>query len=78
MAPSTPLARLWLFVERGAVSLKWLQPAAQLAARCYVGSVFFAAVGLSKGTWYSSVNSASVVSQSRSLVRPAAKNTEPT
>ena len=47
MAPSTPLARLWLFVERGAVSLTWLQPAAQLAARCYVASVFFSS-GLTK------------------------------
>jgi putative oxidoreductase len=47
MAPNTPLARLWLFIERGAASLTWLQPAAQLAARCYVGSVFFAS-GLTK------------------------------
>jgi putative oxidoreductase len=47
MSPQTPLARLWLFIERGAVSLTWLQPAAQLAARCYVASVFFAS-GLTK------------------------------
>jgi putative oxidoreductase len=47
MAPNTPLARLWLFIERGAASLTWLQPAAQLAARWYVASVFFAA-GLTK------------------------------
>jgi putative oxidoreductase len=47
MAPNTPLARLWLFIERGAGSLTWLQPAAQLAARWYVASVFFAS-GLTK------------------------------
>ena len=47
MAPQTPLARLWLFIERGAASLTWLQPAAQLAARCYVASVFFSS-GLTK------------------------------
>ena len=47
MAHHTPLARLWLFIERGAASLTWLQPAAQLAARCYVASVFFAS-GLTK------------------------------
>ena len=47
MAPNTPLARLWLFIERSAASLGWLQPAAQLAARCYVASVFFAS-GLTK------------------------------
>ncbi len=44
--PST-LARLWLFIEGRAASLGWLQPAAQLAARCYVASVFFAS-GLTK------------------------------
>lgn len=43
----TPIARLWLFIERSAASLGWLQPAAQLAARCYVASVFFAS-GLTK------------------------------
>ena len=42
MAPHNPLARLWLFIERGAASVTWLQPAAQLAARWYVASVFFA------------------------------------
>ncbi len=47
MAPHTPLARLWLFIERGAASLTWLQAAAQLAARWYVASVFFAS-GLTK------------------------------
>jgi putative oxidoreductase len=47
MAPNTPLARLWLFIERGAALLGWLQPAAQLAARWYVASVFFAS-GLTK------------------------------
>lgn len=47
MAPTPPLARLWLFIERGAASLTWLQPAAQLAARWYVASVFFAS-GLTK------------------------------
>ena len=47
MAPHTPLAQLWLFIERGAASFTWLQPAAQLAARCYVASVFFAS-GLTK------------------------------
>lgn len=47
MAPHTPLARLWLFIERGAASFTWLQPAAQLAARWYVASVFFAS-GLTK------------------------------
>jgi putative oxidoreductase len=47
MSPHTPLARLWLFIEHGAASLTWLQPAAQLAARCYVASVFFAS-GLTK------------------------------
>jgi putative oxidoreductase len=47
MAHQTPLARLWLFIERSAASLTWLQPAAQLAARCHVASVFFAA-GLTK------------------------------
>ena len=47
MTPHTPLARLWLFIERGAATFKWLQPAAQLAARGYVASVFFAS-GLTK------------------------------
>lgn len=47
MAPPTPLARLWLCIERGAASLCWLQPAAQLAARCYIASVFFRS-GLTK------------------------------
>jgi putative oxidoreductase len=47
MSPQTPLTRLWLFAERSAASLTWLQPAAQLAARCYVASVFFAS-GLTK------------------------------
>jgi len=47
MHPPTPLARFWLFIERGAASLTWLQPAAQLAARWYVASVFFAS-GLTK------------------------------
>ncbi len=47
MAPPTPLARLWLFTESSAASLGWLQPAAQLAARWYVASVFFAS-GLTK------------------------------
>ena len=47
MAHHTPLARLWLFIERGAASLTWLQPAAQLAARWYVASVFFSS-GLTK------------------------------
>jgi putative oxidoreductase len=42
-----PLARLWLLVERAVTSLAWLQPAAQLAARCYVGAVFFRS-GLTK------------------------------
>jgi putative oxidoreductase len=47
MAPRTLLARLCLFIERGAASFTWLQPAAQLAARWYVASVFFAS-GLTK------------------------------
>jgi putative oxidoreductase len=47
MTPHTPLARLWSFIEHGAASLTWLQPAAQLAARCYVASVFFSS-GLTK------------------------------
>jgi putative oxidoreductase len=47
MHTPTPLARFWLFIERGAASLTWLQPAAQLAARWYVASVFFAS-GLTK------------------------------
>ena len=47
MTPHTPLARLWSFVEGRAASLTWLQPAAQLAARWYVGSVFFRS-GLTK------------------------------
>ena len=50
MTPHTstpPLARLWALVERVAGRLAWLQPAAQLAARWYVGSVFFRS-GLTK------------------------------
>ena len=47
MTPHTPLARLWSFIEHGAASLTWLQPAAQLAARWYVASVFFRS-GLTK------------------------------
>ena len=44
---ASPLARLWLLAERWLASLGWLQPAAQLAARCYVASVFFSS-GLTK------------------------------
>ena len=47
MTTHTPLARLWSFVEHHAASLTWLQAAAQLAARCYVASVFFRS-GLTK------------------------------
>ena len=47
MAPQTPFARIWLFTESSAASLGWLQSAAQLAARWYVASVFFAS-GLTK------------------------------
>ena len=47
MTPHTPLARLWSFIEHRAASLTWLQPAAQLAARWYVASVFFRS-GLTK------------------------------
>ncbi|MEO8060086.1 MAG: DoxX family protein [Burkholderiales bacterium] len=47
MTPHTRLARLWAFIEHRAASLTWLQPAAQLAARWYVASVFFRS-GLTK------------------------------
>ena len=47
MTPHTPLARLWSSIERCAAALAWLQPAAQLAARWYVASVFFRS-GLTK------------------------------
>ena len=45
-APS-PLARLWSFGELAISALDALRPLAQLAARAYVGSVFFRA-GISK------------------------------
>ena len=45
-APS-PLARLWSFGELAISALDALRPLAQLAARVYVGSVFFRA-GMSK------------------------------
>jgi putative oxidoreductase len=42
-----PLARLWSVGERAIAALEQLQPAAQLAARWYVASVFFRS-GLTK------------------------------
>jgi putative oxidoreductase len=47
MTLHTPLARLWVVIERRAAALGWLQAAAQLAARWYVASVFFRS-GLTK------------------------------
>ena len=50
MIPAThagPLPRLWSLGERAIATLEHLQPAAQLAARCYVASVFFRS-GLTK------------------------------
>ena len=41
------LARLWALGEKGVAALELLQPAAQLLARLYVGSVFFRS-GLTK------------------------------
>ena len=45
--PPSRLARLWSLAERSVHSLGWLQPAALLAARWYVASVFFRS-GLTK------------------------------
>lgn len=50
MIPAThagPLPRLWSLGERAIATLEHLQPAAQLAARCYVALVFFRS-GLTK------------------------------
>ncbi len=47
MTTHNPLARLWSLTERSAAALTWLQPAAQLAARWYLASVFFRS-GLTK------------------------------
>jgi putative oxidoreductase len=44
---TTLIARLWVWGERGIAALEALQPAAQLLARLYVGSVFFRS-GLTK------------------------------
>jgi len=44
---STLISRLWAWVERAISALEALQPAAQLLARLYVGSVFFRS-GLTK------------------------------
>ena len=44
---TTLIARLWAWGERGISALEALQPAAQLLARLYVGSVFFRS-GLTK------------------------------
>ena len=45
--PATLIGRLWMLGERALAALEFLQPVAQLAARIYVGSVFFRS-GLTK------------------------------
>ena len=51
LRPTPPVAslpaRLWLLGERAVAALGWLQPVALLAARVYIGSVFFRS-GLTK------------------------------